>query len=578
MRRILIALFSLITLSVFSQQTPGVFVRLNQIGFYPDGQKLAVVLSDTATDFYITAADSNTKLYSGKLIDLRNNIYSKQLTRIADFTSFAMEGIFILHASGAGSSYPFEIKKQVHYEVTKAAIKSFYYQRFSIPLTEKYAGKWARPASSSHKKVIVHASAATASRPAGSVISSTRGWIDAGDYNKYIVNSGITTSTLLSAYEDFPNYFSSLNLNIPESSNKLPDILDEVLWNLRWMMTMQDLKDGGVYHKCTNAKFDGMIMPNKGTTPRYVVMKSTAAALNFAAVTAQASRVFRNFSKQLPGLADSCLNMSRKAYQWAVKNPRVIYDQDKMNKLFNPDITTGAYGDGDVSDEFAWAAAELYTVTADNNLLKNITTEREDDNPIPSWNQTRLLAYYTLVRHAKPNAENELLIQTLKGRIVGAAESLVRNISYQAYHTVMGTTPKDFEWGSNAVAANQGILLLQAFHLTNDKKYLDNALSNLDYLLGRNATGYSFLTGHGDKTPMHIHHRPSEADGIIEPVPGLLAGGPNPGMEDKCTTYPSSVPDEAYTDDVCSYASNEVAINWNAPFVYLSAAIEFFYR
>ena len=553
-------------------------MRLNQIGFYPDGQKLAVVLSDTATDFYITAADSNTKLYSGKLIDLRNNIYSKQLTRIADFTSFAMEGIFILHASGAGSSYPFEIKKQVHYEVTKAAIKSFYYQRFSIPLTEKYAGKWARPASSSHKKVIVHASAATASRPAGSVISSTRGWIDAGDYNKYIVNSGITTSTLLSAYEDFPNYFSSLNLNIPESSNKLPDILDEVLWNLRWMMTMQDPKDGGVYHKCTNAKFDGMIMQNKGITPRYVVMKSTAAALNFAAVTAQASRVFRNFSKQLPGLADSCLNMSRKAYQWAVKNPRVIYDQDKMNKLFNPDITTGAYGDGDVSDEFAWAAAELYTVTADNNLLKNITTEREDDNPIPSWNQTRLLAYYTLVRHAKPNAENELLIQTLKGRIVGAAESLVRNISYQAYHTVMGTTPKDFEWGSNAVAANQGILLLQAFHLTNDKKYLDNALSNLDYLLGRNATGYSFLTGHGDKTPMHIHHRPSEADGIVEPVPGLLAGGPNPGMQDKCTTYPSTVPDEAYTDDVCSYASNEVAINWNAPFVYLSAAIEFFYR
>ena len=128
-------------------------------------------------------------------------------------------------------------------------------------------------------------------------------------------------------------------------------------------------------------------------------------------------------------------------------------------------------------------------------------------------------------------------------------------------------------WGSNAVAANQGILMLQAFRMTKDKKYLEGALSNLDYILGRNATGYSFVTGLGDKTPMHIHHRPSEADGIVEPVPGLLAGGPNPGMQDRCK-YSSSVADEAYVDDVCSYASNEIAINWNAPLVYLSGAIE----
>jgi len=123
------------------------------------------------------------------------------------------------------------------------------------------------------------------------------------------------------------------------------------------------------------------------------------------------------------------------------------------------------------------------------------------------------------------------------------------------------------------VAANQGILLVQAYRLTKEKKYLNAALSNLDYLLGRNATGFSYVTGFGKKTPMHIHHRPSEADGIEEPVPGLLAGGPNPGMQDKCK-YASSIPDEAYTDDVCSYASNEVAINWNAPLVYLCGAVE----
>jgi endoglucanase len=92
--------------------------------------------------------------------------------------------------------------------------------------------------------------------------------------------------------------------------------------------------------------------------------------------------------------------------------------------------------------------------------------------------------------------------------------------------------------------------------------------------LGRNATGYSFVTGFGDKTPMFPHHRQSEADGIADPIPGLISGGPNPGQQDGCKTYPSKIPDESYTDAMCSYASNEIAINWNAPAAYLAGAIE----
>jgi endoglucanase len=94
----------------------------------------------------------------------------------------------------------------------------------------------------------------------------------------------------------------TVKLNIPESNNQVPDVLDESLWNLRWMLTMQDPEDGGVYHKLTNAKFDGMIMPDKAVAPRYVVQKSTAATLDFAAVMAQASRVFSNYDKPGNGL------------------------------------------------------------------------------------------------------------------------------------------------------------------------------------------------------------------------------------------------------------------------------------
>jgi endoglucanase len=317
-----------------------------------------------------------------------------------------------------------------------------------------------------------------------------------------------------------------------------------------------------------------MIMSHEGKTPRYMVQKSTAAALNFVAVTTIASRVLEKFSKQLPDLADSCRKAAEQAWAWAKKNPAIIYDQTKMNQQFDPDVNTGAYGDDQLADEFIWAAAELAVTTANANYLNGINLEPDATNPVPSWNEVRLLGYYTLVNHgANLGNDYEPLIESIKRRILSEATRMTDEVSQSRYQTVMGLSANDFVWGSNAVAANQGILMLQAYQISNDKKFFNAALSNIDYMLGRNATGYSFVTGFGKKTPVHIHHRPSEADGIVDPVPGLLAGGPNPGMQDKCS-YASSIADEAYVDDVCSYASNEVAINWNAPLVYLSGAIE----
>jgi endoglucanase len=340
------------------------------------------------------------------------------------------------------------------------------------------------------------------------------------------------------------------------------------------MLTMQDPEDGGVYHKCTNAKFDGMVMPDQATNPRYVVQKGTAAALNLSAVAAQAGRIFKKFEKQLPGLADSCLAASRAALAWANKYPRVEYDQNKMNKEFDPDVSTGGYGDNNFSDEFIWANSELYATTKDAQYA-NVSMLIPDTNmPLPSWNQVRLLGYYTLIRREKElPSDFQSTVSEIKKRLLQLADGMIQGVDTRTYNTVMGGSARDFIWGSSAVAANQGIVLVEAYSISGEKKYLEYALSNLDYLLGRNATGYSFLTGYGDKTPMHIHHRPSEADGIVEPVPGLLAGGPNAGMQDRCS-YASSVPDEAYVDDVCSYASNEIAINWNAPLVYLAGALE----
>jgi endoglucanase len=549
-------------------------IRLNQLGFYPNEPKIAIVLASGPVAFSLIAVPANKTAYKGTLTESVNPALNGKKTYIADFSGLTTNGKYILRINGVGTSYPFVIDPGVYHEIARGSVKAYYYIRASTALPEQYAGKWHRDAGHPDDKVLIHPSAASDKRPAGTVISTPGGWYDAGDYNKYVVNNGITVGTLLSLCEDFPGYIKTVNLNIPESKNNVPDMLDEILFDVRWMLTMQDPNDGGVYNKVTNASFDGMVMPWVTKEPRYVVQKGTAATLDFAAVTAQAARILKSYSKDFPGLADSCLNASVKAWDWAVKNPQMAYDQNAINNQFSPKVVTGAYGDHNFKDEFTWAASELYITTGNTDYYKTINILSDASMPLPSWAQVKLLGYYSLIRNSK-NLKNVPAqdMDTLKKRVIIMADGLIKGVDDRAYRTVMGGTKREFNWGSNSNAGNQGIALIQAYIITGDKKYVNYAVSNFDYLMGRNGTGYSYVTGYGSKTPMHPHHRPSVADGIVDPVPGLLVGGPNPGMQDK-VKLASIVPDEAYIDNDQAYAVNEIAINWNAPFAYLANAIE----
>jgi endoglucanase len=570
--RLIIAITVLMPIITIAQSPS---IHLNQLGFYTNAPKIAVITDAEQGRFFILRAHTSDTVFKAALSDTIRSQYSAKATRIADFSAFNKPGNYVLYVKGTDNSYPFAIKNGAQHDVAVASIKGFYYQRVSMPLEEAYAGKWARPAGHPDTAVLIHASAASAQRPAGTKISTPGGWYDAGDYNKYIVNSGITMGTLLSAYEDFASYFDTLRTHIPEGGDKVPDLLNEIIYNLRWMLAMQDPNDGGVYNKCTNADFDGMVMPGVTKLPRYVVQKGTAAVLDFAAVMAQAGRILQKFNKQLPGLSDSCIEAATSAWQWAEKNPRMPYNQNAINQQFSPKITTGGYGDWNFSDEWFWAACELSITRGDTKYLDTVRRHINNFISLPSWENVFLLGYYSLLRRpdvfqkAAPN-----LIATAKKRLLAFADLLIAHGGDKAYRTIMGQGRRDFVWGSNSVALNQSIVLINAYLQTNNKRYIDPALTNLDYVLGRNATGYCFVTGIGSKSTLHPHHRQSVADDIDEPVPGLLAGGPNPGKQDHCAGYTSNLPAESYLDSDCSYASNEIAINWNAPLVYVSNAME----
>lgn len=571
-RSLLVSAFFSVTIIAGAAPGGDSSIRVNQLGYYTHAPKTAVVTGNTGDAFFVVNAGGGDTVYRGNLEAYIQSINSSIRTRVARFDACTATGSYVIVTSGGGSSPVFAIKEKVLEPLAASALKGYYYQRVSMPLEERFAGKWHRSAGHPDTAVLIHPSAASAKRPALTKIATPGGWYDAGDYNKYVVNSGITMGTLLSAYEDFPGYFQKLQTHIPESGNGIPDILNECLYNLRWMLTMQDPNDGGVYNKCTNAAFDGMVMPGVTKAPRYVVAKGTAATLDFAAVTAQAARILQAYNQQLPGLADSCRNAALKAWQWAQKNPSLAYEQDVMNKKFSPPVTTGGYGDQSFADEWFWAASELWITLQQPVYLQAIKQYMATPFVLPSWSNVHALGCYSLLRN-KAKLKDDAMLQTFKQQVMQQADSYAASIAASAFGCVMGQSKTDYEWGSNSVAANQGIVLMNAWLITQQPVYLNAALTNINYLMGCNATGYCFVTGLGTKSPMHPHHRPSVADGITEPVPGLLVGGPNPGRQDHCN-YLFTEPETAYLDTDPAYASNEIAINWNAPLVYLANAIE----
>ena len=550
-------------------------IRMSQIGFLPGAPKVAVVVGATGSTFAIVGAERGDTVLRGTLSAPKPWALSgEEDVRRADFSRLVRPGRYRLVVPGIAAPAPFEIGTTPLRALAAATLKGFYYQRTAIPLEARYAGRWARAAGHPDTLVLVHPSAASASRPAGTRISSPLGWYDAGDYNKYVVNSGISTYTLLLVAEQYPRYSAALRTGIPESGNALPDVLDEALFNVRWMLSMQDPSDGGVYHKLTNAAFDPFVEPRAATTPRWVVQKSTAASLDFAAVMAQASRVVGRWPRELPGLGDSLRTAALAAWRWARQHPDSLYDQNRLNATTKPQIQTGTYGDRRLGDEFRWAAAELFLATRQDSFLVAVPPLGADSIDVPSWGSVGTLALVSLAEHRR-ELSSSTSATAIADRLVGLARRLREVADTTAYGVAMGRRA-DFVWGSNAVAANQGLVLVQAYRLTRDTSFLRAAAANLEYLVGRNPTGYSFVTGVGTKTPMFPHHRPSAADTLAAPVPGLLAGGPNPSapQQDRCTGYPSSLPALTYLDAQCSYASNEIAINWNAPIAYLSAAID----
>jgi endoglucanase len=531
-------------------------IRLNQIGYYPNAPKKAIITDASATNtFYLIDQQTKEKIYEGTLSDSITWNLAGETVRVADFSEFTTKGNYSLYIENLGYSYPFEIKEAVLSDAFTASVKSLYYQRASTSLEQKHASDWARNAGHPDTNVTFHPSTGRTG-----TMASPGGWYDAGDFGKYVVNGAYPLGQMMTLYEQYPTVLPDNSLTIPESGNNMPDILDEFKYELDWLLTMQDT-DGGVFFKLTTKRFTGMTLPEKGQAERFIIGKGTAPSLDFAGVAAKGYRLFKDSN---PTYANLCLASAKSAWDWSKQHPDIAFK--------NPDdIFTGEYGDGNFSEEWSWAAAELYLSTRDQEYETYLK-----ENPINlntykggSWNNyMKYIAAFALI----DQSEDTALVSPLKNDIIQAADKLVALTHTNDYFQPITI----FNWGSNSDVLNAAMIIAQAYRISKKPEYLTAVQEITDYVFGKNATGYSFITGHGHKTPMFIHHRQSAGDTVEAPVPGFISGGPNFAKQDQNeVTYPENAsPMNSWADQTPSYASNEICLNWNSAAIYVLGFLE----
>lgn len=526
-------------------------IRLNQVGYYPSSVKEFILADLSGTGFDLVDTDKKV-VFSGILVDQGSWQTSGEKVMIGDFSAFKTPGSYHIVVDGKISSYTFEIKHNIYEPALHAAIKSYYFQRASMSIEETYGGIYKRAAGHPDNACIYHPS----SGKSEGTLNSPGGWYDAGDYGKYIVNASLSVGEMLLLLEQFPDAISDGALNIPESGNGISDLWDELKYELDWILSMQD-EDGGVYFKLTALGFGGFIMPEEYDLDRYIIGKTTTSTLDFSAVLAQASRLYKNID---PDWSAKALDASKKAWNWAKKNNDITFKNPE-------DVSTGQYGDSEFSDDFFWAASELYLATREDAFKAAMATYNQAylHQLADSWmNFVRNVGFHSLLEN-KDALDTEMIEKLTTGHLT-LADEILRKISEHPYHIALDS----FVWGSNSDILNQALILCVAHRISGEEKYLEGAEQITDYIFGKNATGYSFMTGFGSKKVMFPHHRPSGADGIKEPVPGFILGGPNNDRQDAHEVeYSSEFAAKAFMDVEPSFASNEVCINWNAPAVFV---------
>jgi endoglucanase len=587
-------------LLVAAEDAPQPVIRMNQLGFQAGSAKHAIAAdpSMTALPWVVTDARGEA-LASGETHLYGDDPVSGDHVHQIDLSAVRSPGTYRLSV-GANTGRPFAIADDIYRPVARAALNYFYQTRAGTPIEVRFAGgaAWSRPAGHPREIVLCFSGAdesGTVWPGCGAYRRDvTGGWYDAGDQGKYVVNGGIALWTLQNLYEveqaipEAQRFTHGAEL-VPDQGS-LDPLLVEARWEMDFLLAMQvpdgthmqlpvghqppgaklvlsDVDASGMaHHKVGDRNWTPLPMPpHKDPQPRLLYPPSTAATLNLAATAAQCARIWRTIDA---AYAARCLDAAKRAFAAALRNP-LIYTGNFTG--------SGGYGDPNLADEFYWATAELFATTRDPQYGDALTRVRFYSEPLhePGWGSTAALGTITLALNdgVLPAAEQA----KQRALIIGAADAYLREAERSGYHIPYAAT--NYSWGSNAVLLNRAMILSLAARFSGDARYRNGAVDVMDYLLGRNPLDQSYISGFGARPMRNPHHRfwAHKLDAHLPPPPpGVVSGGPNSGRpaDDVARTMGACAPMRCWRDEVSAYSLNEVAINWNAPLVWVAAYLD----
>ncbi|HEX7585755.1 MAG TPA: glycoside hydrolase family 9 protein, partial [Prolixibacteraceae bacterium] len=438
------ALFAVFSNSALAQDRS---IHINSLGFLPQSSKKASVIGETKT-FVIKQVADQAIVYKGKVSapvfqkDVNQNVSE------ADFSSFTKNGRYYLETPEGAKSTEFEISPKVYNQAYYTTMRAFYLWRCGIAVDAVYNGTHY-----SHAPCHMDDGYEDFQGKPDERRDGTKGWHDAGDYGKYVVNAGITVGMMFMAWDQFQDNLKKFSLDLPETAAGYPDFLKELKWETDWLLTMQYTDGSGkVSHKLTRKNFEPFCKPEEDKGKRYFTDWSSAAVADFVAMMAQSARYFKPYDKTY---SQKCLAAAQLSYNFLKANP-----EDK--KFVQGEFKTGGYQTTDEDDRL-WAAVEMWETTGNPEFLKDFEMQAKAlDFKIDEdwdWGDVSNLGMFEYVL-SKKSGKNPEILKTIRANVVEVANTIALKGAADAYGRPLGGR---YYWGCNGTIARQ-VLNLQVAH------------------------------------------------------------------------------------------------------------------
>jgi endoglucanase len=558
-------------------------IRINQVGYLVGRPMLATLVwhGEDPVDFVVRDRGGNAA-YAGRSAPWpdRPEPTSGLSVHVLDFSGLAVEGSGYRIEAAGHLSHPFAVGFQLYERLAADALRFFYVMRSGYEISDERAPGYGRPAGHVGRapnrgdRAVVAWTGAEADvlypgwRHAGTVDVSG-GWYDAGDFGKYVTSGAIAAWQLLSTLDLLAAFGPA-----PLCAGLSETIVEECRWQLDWLLRMRvptgELA-GMAFHRVHGTRWPPLpCWPHEDATERVLHRPSTGATLHLAAVAAQGARLLRTADA---AYAARLLTAARTAYEAAHRHPHLIAPDDHAR------FGGGPYHDDDLTDDAYWAAVEMWLATGEDRY-------RRDVQGSPHRTAAFDLAGFDFDRVAMP-ARLDLALaggpdeDAVRDDVRRSADQLLDLQAHQPWGQPYAP-PTGWDWGSNGRILNNLVVLAVAHVIGGQRRYLDAVAIGMDYLLGRNALGQSYVTGYGVDSTRHQRTRQFGRDldpSFPPPPPGTVAGGPNskPAPDFPYDSRLIGLPPQCcYLDEPNSEVTNDVCIRWNAPLVwvatYLTAA------